>query len=184
MRLRRVSSNRRTIASALLLVLSFGASGRSIAARPAGGAASEPGIVGPGADGPGAMADDGGPLAAASPDAALGAPDEGGADIALAMTDSPDPVLNGRTVAYTLDVTNLGPDAASNIVLVDTLPPGTVLETASGNGWECFVNGPELTCSRPALNPGVSRPLLLTVLVDTTAGEIVNAATVGSATPE
>ncbi len=42
-------------------------------------------------------------------------------------------VLAGGTVNYTITATNIGPSTASNVVVRDTLPPGAMLPTASGN---------------------------------------------------
>jgi uncharacterized repeat protein (TIGR01451 family)/uncharacterized delta-60 repeat protein len=58
------------------------------------------------------------------------------ADLALAMADSPDPVLLGYNLTYTLTVNNLGPATASGVTLVDTLPPTVSFVSASpGNAF-------------------------------------------------
>jgi uncharacterized repeat protein (TIGR01451 family) len=46
------------------------------------------------------------------------------ADLALAKTGRPDPVLAGGLLTYTLVFTNHGPDYAGGVVLTDTLPAG------------------------------------------------------------
>jgi uncharacterized delta-60 repeat protein/uncharacterized repeat protein (TIGR01451 family) len=46
------------------------------------------------------------------------------ADLAIGLSDSPDPVLTGHNLMYTLTVTNLGPATASGVALSDILPPG------------------------------------------------------------
>ncbi|MCS5491194.1 DUF7507 domain-containing protein, partial [Algoriphagus limi] len=43
------------------------------------------------------------------------------ADISIVKTDSPDPVIAGNTLSYTLLVSNGGPDIATNIVVTDVL---------------------------------------------------------------
>jgi uncharacterized repeat protein (TIGR01451 family) len=45
-------------------------------------------------------------------------------DVAVSMTDSPDPVVSGGNVTYTITVTNNGPGDAANVTLTDTLPAG------------------------------------------------------------
>lgn len=58
-------------------------------------------------------------------------------DLVVAKTDSPDPVLAGQTLTYTLSVTNNGPDtipASENIVVLDTLPAGYTVTASSGDG--------------------------------------------------
>ena len=44
-------------------------------------------------------------------------------DVRVDKTDSPDPVDFGGQVTYTVTVTNQGTDPASNVLLVDVLPP-------------------------------------------------------------
>lgn len=46
------------------------------------------------------------------------------ADVTVSKTVSDDLVGPGATVTYSLSVTNNGPDAATGVVLTDTLPPG------------------------------------------------------------
>src|SRR5262249_30269090 len=53
------------------------------------------------------------------------------ADLAVTKTvDNPNPNV-GDTVTYTITVTNLGPDTATNITLHDTLPAGVRLLSAN-----------------------------------------------------
>jgi uncharacterized repeat protein (TIGR01451 family) len=46
------------------------------------------------------------------------------ADLALGLSDAPDPVLTSHNLTYTLTVTNLGPATATGVALSDVLPPG------------------------------------------------------------
>ena len=43
------------------------------------------------------------------------------ADLSITKTDSPDPVLAGSNITYTIDVKNNGPDASLNLTLSDTI---------------------------------------------------------------
>ena len=45
-----------------------------------------------------------------------------GADVQITKTHSPDPVVAGRTLTYTLLIQNNGPCSATNVVVTDTLP--------------------------------------------------------------
>ena len=47
------------------------------------------------------------------------------ADLAITKTDSPDPVVAGGLLTYTINVTNNGPADATEVVVTDTLPAGT-----------------------------------------------------------
>src|SRR5207244_974864 len=59
------------------------------------------------------------------------------ADLGITKSDSPDPVIAGGTLTYTLTVSNAGPSTASNVTVTDTLPPGVTFQSASGTGWSC-----------------------------------------------
>jgi uncharacterized repeat protein (TIGR01451 family) len=49
------------------------------------------------------------------------------ADLAVFKTGFPDPAFTGKTLTYTINVINNGPDPASNVELSDPLPPNTTL---------------------------------------------------------
>jgi uncharacterized repeat protein (TIGR01451 family) len=53
------------------------------------------------------------------------------ADLALAKTDSADPVPRGGAFTYTVEVENLGPGAAVDVTLVDTLPAELTFQSAA-----------------------------------------------------
>jgi uncharacterized repeat protein (TIGR01451 family) len=59
------------------------------------------------------------------------------ADLALAMTASPNPVQLSGTVTYTFDVTNLGPSTAPDVVLTDTLSGQESFVSASATAGSC-----------------------------------------------
>ena len=44
------------------------------------------------------------------------------ADLTVSKVDSPDPVVVGKRLTYTITVTNLGPDTATGVALTDDLP--------------------------------------------------------------
>jgi uncharacterized repeat protein (TIGR01451 family) len=52
------------------------------------------------------------------------------ADVAVSMKASDNPVGRGRTLTYTLVVSNAGPDTARAVTLTDTLPSGTTFAAA------------------------------------------------------
>jgi uncharacterized repeat protein (TIGR01451 family) len=68
-----------------------------------------------------------------------------GADLSLAKSSTPTPsVQAGATLAYYLTVNNLGPDTASSVRVVDTLPPGFNVTGALPSG--CSQAGQTITC--------------------------------------
>lgn len=46
------------------------------------------------------------------------------ADLGVAMTGSPQPVITNDLMTYGVSVTNAGPNPAPNVILTNTLPPG------------------------------------------------------------
>lgn len=103
------------------------------------------------------------------------------ADLLIAMTDAPDPVLGSGTLQYAIDVTNLGPDTASGIAVTDNLPAGNVtFVSASGSGWTCLLSGQIVTCTRPSLLAGAAPTIALTVAAPSEAALLSNTATVSS----
>lgn len=74
------------------------------------------------------------------------------ADISLDKSDSVDPVTLGEAFDYRLRVQNLGPDTATQVRVVDDLPPGLEFVSASGAGWTCSFS-PQVECNLGAPLP-------------------------------
>jgi uncharacterized repeat protein (TIGR01451 family) len=99
------------------------------------------------------------------------------ADLAIAKTDSPDPVLVGEQLTYTLLVTNNGPQAATGVEVVDTLPGGVTFVSASAG---CSVAAGTVTCDVGDLAVGGEVEITIVVTADVEGG-ITNSATVTGA---
>lgn len=100
------------------------------------------------------------------------------ADLAIGKSASPDPVLAGGTLTYTLSVTNNGPTPAFNVTVTDTLPAGVTFGTAAGSGWTCGHAAGVVTCTRPALAVGPAPDITITVTAPIAGGVLSNTATV------
>ena len=60
----------------------------------------------------------------------------GESDLALTMSDAPDPLQAGANITYTISVQNLGPNAAANVTLTDAVPANTTFVSFSAPaGW-------------------------------------------------
>ncbi|HEU4662562.1 MAG TPA: hypothetical protein VFS55_00885 [Dokdonella sp.] len=102
------------------------------------------------------------------------------ADLAIAKS-GPASVAPGDLIAYTVVVTNAGPDAAANVVVDDATPPGLVFV---GNSGACASAYP---CALGTLASGASATITSTYLVPTWyagANPVVNVAGVVSDTPD
>ncbi len=83
----------------------------------------------------------------------------------------------GEEIQYVIRVVNGGPNAAENVVLVDSLPTGTTLVSAGGG----TVSGSALTWTLGTLNPGQEFTANVTIKVDR-SGVLTNVAKAGSST--
>jgi uncharacterized repeat protein (TIGR01451 family) len=95
-------------------------------------------------------------------------------DLAVVKTGAPDPVIIGKTLTYTLVVTNFGPANATGVILLDTLPPVVRFGTASA---ACTNASGLVTCDLNNLAASASRTVTITV-VPTATGVIANSALV------
>jgi uncharacterized repeat protein (TIGR01451 family) len=102
------------------------------------------------------------------------------ADLEISKADSPDPVTVGDNLTYTITVTNRGPDAATNVVVTDTLPSGVTFVSASPG---CVHSAGVVTCNLGNIPAGDS--VTITIVVTPTApGNIVNNVSVDSDTDD
>jgi uncharacterized repeat protein (TIGR01451 family) len=106
------------------------------------------------------------------------------ADLAIAITDGPDPVAAGGALGYTITVSNSGPGAATNVSVLDSLPSGVAFVSASGTGWSCSANGQDVTCLDAALAVSGSSTITLAVTAPTSGGTVSNTASVSAMTPD
>ncbi len=112
-------------------------------------------------------------------------------DVAVTITDSPDPVVAGNNLTYTVTVTNNGPDPAAGASWSTTLPADeTFVSLPAVAGWSCTTpavgSGGTVNCSNPnfavgssvftltaAVNPSVATGTVLsaTATVTSTSGD-------------
>ncbi|MFI5706867.1 hypothetical protein [Kribbella sp. NPDC051620] len=118
------------------------------------------------------------------------------ADLSVTSVDSPDPVLAGRPLTYTVRVSNAGPSTATGVKLVDVLPGAVDFTSATvttGSGSCVLVTIPvdppskqvecELGTMAPASGP-TTVVILTRVASGTPAGSIADSATVTSSTSD
>ncbi len=115
------------------------------------------------------------------------------ADLAISKTATPNPVVHGENLTYTLTVVDNGPSAALNVRVVDPLPAGTTFVSAAPSpGGSCLAppvgDTGTVTCDwagSTAVGAGNERTVTLVVLVDPAlpfGANIHNVATVTSDT--
>jgi uncharacterized repeat protein (TIGR01451 family) len=99
------------------------------------------------------------------------------ADLELQKSDHPDPVSAGQPLTYTLVVDNNGPDWATGVTLVDTLPASVSFDSVSPGTLTCSESGGSVTCNLENIAPDDSETVVIHVTVDAgTTGVITNTA--------
>jgi uncharacterized repeat protein (TIGR01451 family) len=91
------------------------------------------------------------------------------AGLTVTKTDTPDPVVAGDELSYTVTVGNAGPSTATDVTLTDTLPAEVSLVSAVS--LDAGVTCAEILigvveCSLGDLDPGETVTIVITVLVD------------------
>ncbi|WP_437784351.1 CARDB domain-containing protein [Sorangium sp. So ce1097] len=92
------------------------------------------------------------------------APGACGADLAVTLTDAPDPVSPGAQLTLTIDVANEGPGDATDVEVTSVLPVGATFVGATGAGWTCNLGEAGLVCRRASLAAGASASIAVTVV--------------------
>lgn len=100
------------------------------------------------------------------------------ADLAITNSATPNPVVAGNNITYTVVITNNGPSAAGTVAFSEAIPANTTYVSATPNpaaGWTCGVTGGTLTCSSAAMASGASTTftVVLNVASNTAAGTTI-----------
>ena len=102
------------------------------------------------------------------------------ANLSVTKSDEPDPVLAGQLLSYTIAVTNNGPDDATNVILIDTLPSGVKFQSAtSSQGVFGLIGANSVFGNLGSIASGSTVMVQVSVL-PTTTGTITNSVTVAS----
>ena len=109
------------------------------------------------------------------------------ADLSINKTDSPDPVVVGKTLTYTIEVVNAGPDNATDVVVTDRLARSLDFVSVTATKGTCKKTGRTVTCTINNLvadgtDPYVeeSKSTITIEVKPTEAGKVTNTARVTS----
>ena len=111
------------------------------------------------------------------------------ANLAVGLSDSPDPVTGLGTVTCTIAVSNApGFSQANNLSVTQSftsIPGGVSFLSASGSGWNCSAGSSSVTCTRLSLAYGSSAPNLTAQwAVGPAGGTLTASATVTGSEPD
>ena len=83
-------------------------------------------------------------------------------DLAVTISDSPDPVFWGQDLTYTINVTNNGDAPATGVTVSNTVPEGGLLVSVNTTQGTC--SGTQaITCAVGTLNPGAAATITLII---------------------
>lgn len=105
------------------------------------------------------------------------------ADLSITKTDSRDPVLVNSQFQYSLQINNLGPSPATNVVVTDSLPAQLSFVSATPTQGSCSFSSPTVTCQLGTLSPGANATVVITV-TGSTPVTVNNTATVSATEPD
>ena len=95
------------------------------------------------------------------------------AGVSVTAVDAPDPVAQGATLVYTLDVASSGPYTASNVMLTGTLPGGVSYLQASSTQGGCSESAGSVSCLLGTVARGESVTVTLQVTADTLGNQVL-----------
>ncbi|MEI6689546.1 MAG: hypothetical protein WCN97_09355 [Thermoleophilia bacterium] len=102
------------------------------------------------------------------------------ADLVITKTANVAKVAPGGTIYYTIGVANAGPASSTGAVVVDDLPEGLTVASATSSAFEgCTVAGRKVTCNAGEIIPGASFEIQIVATVgkDRAGSTFVNTAT-------
>lgn len=106
------------------------------------------------------------------------------ADVSVLKTASPDPVTVGEVLTYTIQVSNAGPDAASNVSVTDQLPAGVVIQSINADGgFTCGADQQTVACVAASLAAASTANIVIDV-IPVSAGVLINTAVAGQDTAD
>ncbi len=104
-------------------------------------------------------------------------------DLGVSLADDPDPVVAGKMLTYTIQVSNTGGLDASGVIVTDTLPAEVSLNSVASSQGSCN-NQPVVVCNIGVVPAGNSTQITLTVDVSPPVqGLITNTVQVYGANP-
>jgi uncharacterized repeat protein (TIGR01451 family) len=112
-----------------------------------------------------------------------GAPGSENADLSVIKSDARDPVEVGQDIRYNVDVTNQGPALATGVTVIDRLPEGGRLVSATPSAGTCADRDRTVVCALGALAAGETAAVIIEVRA-MEAGTLTNSVAASAAQPD
>jgi uncharacterized repeat protein (TIGR01451 family) len=105
----------------------------------------------------------------------------GNTDLSITKTDSPDPIVQGNNLTYTIRVANTGANDASNVVVTDNLPTSQDVDfvSATSTAGTCQKTGNTVICDLGTVLSGTTATVTVVVKAKK-SGTLSNTASVAS----
>jgi uncharacterized repeat protein (TIGR01451 family) len=113
-------------------------------------------------------------------------PEQVSADLAIVKQASVATADRGGQFDWILTIGNNGPDAATNVVVSDTIPAPFVVQSIEQGSFSCTRSGNAITCTRATMAVGETLAIKVRVAtpVDAAQGVVVNTGSVQAVTPD
>jgi uncharacterized delta-60 repeat protein/uncharacterized repeat protein (TIGR01451 family) len=105
------------------------------------------------------------------------------ANLALTKAGPTGRVPTGRSMTYTVTVTNHGPDASSGVTATDQLPSTVTFVSANSSQGSCSESGGTVTCNLGTMG-NLATATVDIVVEPTVPGTIINTASISASTPD
>ncbi len=107
------------------------------------------------------------------------------ADLSITKTASPEPLVAGEQLTYTIVVTNDGPSDAADVTVIDALPAEVSFVSATPADPTCTEAASVVTCNLGTVAAGSSAEVTIVGLLDPSAtGTTANTASVSTSNPD
>jgi len=110
--------------------------------------------------------------------------DTGTADLHVTLADSSDPVRVNGSLTYTIDILNNGPGVATDVILINTLPPEVSFVSVNSSQGSCSHSTGEVSCTMDAIDRNSVSTVSIEVSVGTELITVENSVTVTTSKDE
>src|SRR5262249_38723649 len=94
-----------------------------------------------------------------------------GSDLSIRISVNPRTPMVSDLITYTAEVSNSGPDAVRDPVVIISLPPGAdIVDGPRGDGWSRTQDGTIVLCTRDSVPQGAAPPITVKVTLRTLTG--------------